>query len=198
MLLDEVEQSNSADCQWLGQVLDFLIEDLEFESGDRLEDLLHVELRRDGVVDEMELGDNSWRNLRSTSTGLTHGGNDLEILDVVWLNLLSVIPELVVHPLSDELKRWLGSEGIESRHVEIIDEAQSSLLGIFWLVFVLGPSLEVGLDDALDCVGFSTSGKVDGEAGSVLVKSHQDSINKHGLTDTRMPDKKDLGSMVEK
>lgn len=197
MLLDEVEQSNSADCQWLGQVLDFLIEDLEFESGDRLEDLLHVELRRDGVVDEMELGDNSWRNLRSTSTGLTHGGNDLEILDVVWLNLLSVIPELVVHPLSDELKRWLGSESIESRHVEIIDEAQSSLLGIFWLVFVLGPSLEVGLDNALDCVGFSTSGKVDGEAGGVLVKSHQDSINKHGLTDTRMPDKKDLGSMVE-
>ena len=108
MLLDEVEKSNSADCQWLGQVLDFLIEDLEFERGDRLEDLLHVELRRDGVVDEMELGDNSWRNLRSTSTGLTHGGNDLEILDVVWLNLLSIIPELVVHPLSDELQRWLG------------------------------------------------------------------------------------------
>lgn len=105
-------------------------------------------------------------------------------MDVVWLNLLSVIPELVVHPLSDELKRWLGSEGIESRHVEIIDEAQSFLFGIFWLVFVLGPSLEVGLDDALDCVGFSTSGKVDGEAGGVLVKSHQDSVNEYGLTDT--------------
>ena len=41
--------------KWLRQVLNFFIEDLELEQSDSFEDLLHVELGWNGVVDQMEL-----------------------------------------------------------------------------------------------------------------------------------------------
>jgi len=44
LVLDDVEQVDSGNSQWLRQVLDFFIENLEFEGSDSFIDSLHVSL----------------------------------------------------------------------------------------------------------------------------------------------------------
>ena len=97
----------------------------------------------------MELRKYTSRNFSTTTTGFTHSTYNLEILDVVSNNLLSIIPEFVINPLSDQLKRWLRSEGILSWHIEIIDEAYCLLFSFHWPILVLGLSLEIRLDNFL-------------------------------------------------
>lgn len=68
---------------------------------------------------------------------------------MVLNNLLSIIPEMIVDPLSEQLKWWLRSECIQSWHVKIINKANTLLFSIFWLIFVLGSSFEVTLNNFL-------------------------------------------------
>jgi len=95
----------------------------------------------------------------------------LEVLDIVFHDLLSVIPELVVHPLSDELERRLGTECILSWHIKIIDEANTLLPGFKWLILILSLSLEVALNYILDTLRRGTSGKVDYKLACITIKS---------------------------
>jgi len=71
--------------------------------------------------------------------------------------LLSIIPELVVSPLTDQLKRRLRTESIFAWHVKVIDEANSLALGVLRLVLVTNSSLKVTLNDILDTVRCGTS-----------------------------------------
>ena len=48
----------------------------------------------------------------------------LDILDSLFL---SVVPEVVVDPLSDELQRRLGPKCVLGRHVEVVHEGQKLL-----------------------------------------------------------------------
>jgi hypothetical protein len=73
----------------------------------------------------------------------------LELLDLVGKNLGSVIPESIVDPLSDELKRRMRTEGVLLGHVQVVDEADCLGLSILRTILVLGTSLKVGLNDLL-------------------------------------------------
>ena len=55
ILLDNVEQVNCCKSERLTKVLDLFVKDLEFESCNSLEDLLHLSLCWDGVVHNVEL-----------------------------------------------------------------------------------------------------------------------------------------------
>ena len=140
----------------------------------------------------MELRLNSVGNFSSSSTWLAHSTQELEVLNVVGGNPLSIKPEFIVDPLSDKLKWWLRPKRILLRHIEIIDEAHSLMLGILGLVLVLCSSLEVTLNDVLSAVRRSSSGEVDGEFVGVLVKCPQDSFDQNGFTDTRMSTEQNL------
>jgi len=126
---------------------------LEFQGTDGLENSLHVCFVWNGIVDDMEFGENTSGDLCTTTAWFTHSRQELQILNVVWNDLESVIPELIVNPLPHELKWWLGTECVLSWHVKIIDEADSLLLGFHWSVFVFGSSLEVAFNDILNTIG---------------------------------------------
>lgn len=56
VLLDDVEKVDCSQSKGLAEVLNLLIEDLEFEGCDGLEDLLHLSLCWNCVVHYVELG----------------------------------------------------------------------------------------------------------------------------------------------
>jgi hypothetical protein len=119
----------------------------------------------------MEAGQKSVRNRLSTTTGFTHSGNDLEVLDVILDDLCSIKPAFVVHPLSQQFESRLRTEVISPNHVEVINESDNLGFSHLWLVLILGFSLEVTFNNLLDSIGGSTGREVDGEAGSKMIKS---------------------------
>ena len=65
---------------------------------------------------------------------------------------LSVIPEAIIHPLSDELQRWLGPKEILRGHVKVVHEGKE-LFASNGHVDPFGPLLHLALNDLLDIVG---------------------------------------------
>jgi len=70
--LDDIEQVNGSQSHSLTLNLDFFVEDLEFKGGNCLENSFHLRLSWDCVVHNVELGLQALRDLRSTTTRLTH------------------------------------------------------------------------------------------------------------------------------
>ena len=77
----------------------------------------------------------------------------LLLLVPLLLLLLLLMVLLMVLLMSHQLERWLRTECVLPWHVEIIDEADSLLLGVLRSVLVLCSSLEVALKDLLSVDG---------------------------------------------
>lgn len=113
------------------------------------------------------------------------------------LDLYSVIPEAIVHPLTDELEGRLRSIGVFPGHVEVIDEADNLLLTVLRSVFVLGSPLKVSLDDALSALGCCSGREIDSEVVDMRVEGQKDTIHEYRLTDSGMSHEEDLRSVIE-
>ena len=66
----------------------------------------------------------------SATTRWTHGRTEDDVLNEHerFFLLRVVIPAIVVHPLSDELNRRLGSECLFLGHIQVINELQKLVL----------------------------------------------------------------------
>lgn len=91
-------------------------------------------------------------------------------LDIFNGLLRPIIPEAIVQPQSDELKRRLRAKGVLGRHVEVIHEGHH-LLSPNWHIHAFRPLLHPALNDVLHIVGGSLYGK----------ETHIDSSFPHGL-----------------
>lgn len=108
-------------------------------------------------IQNMELWGESHWNFSSTTSWFSHCCQKLKVFNYVWSQFLSVIPKSIVHPLPNEFKGRLSSICFFSRHVEIINKANTLSLGIFRLPLVLGSLFKVAFNDFLDldcaCLG---------------------------------------------
>lgn len=157
LILHNVEQVDGGLGDWLNQGLDLLVEQRELVSGQCIIDLPHVLLGQLSECDQVELGHDSVGDDATTSTWLTHGSQDLHVLHQVADNLLSVVPEAVVDPLTEQLERWLRSIAVFSWHVEVINEADGLDVGVLWLELVVGSLVEVALNYFLAALGSGSS-----------------------------------------
>jgi len=143
VVLDQVEQGDSRSSKWFRHILDLLKEGLEFMCTYRLEDVLHLCMCGNRVVENMEFRLDSRRYHLSSATRFTHSSNDLHITNLISNNLLAIIPEVIIHPLPNKFKWWLRTKRISPWHVEIINKANNSLLSTWWLIFILGSKVEM-------------------------------------------------------
>jgi hypothetical protein len=101
----------------------------------------------------------SW-NLISTSTWWTHRSYKLNILNFFKdLILGSIEPSSIIHPLSHQLKRRLGSISIFFRHVQIVDINYHFFA--IWDHLCLCPSCHFTLYHFLSFYGTSLTWKYD-------------------------------------
>ena len=124
----------------------------------------HNTLRRLSVIEHMEGRNDTRSNHSSTTTGFSHSGDQLKVLNNVRLEFLSVVPESGVNDLTDELNWRLSTIVIFSRHVEVINESNSFFLSLLRLVLILSFLLVMRLDSFLQGGGASSSREVDGES----------------------------------
>jgi len=144
------------------------------------------------VIKDVIVRHNTRTDFSSTTTGFSHGGDNLKVLNNIRLEFLSVVPEAGIHNLTDKLNRRLSAEDFLARHVEIINESDSLLLSLLGLVFVLSFLLVVRFNDVLDSRGLSSSGEVDSESLNRLVLDIEERLNSLSLTDTRNTDEHDV------
>jgi len=126
---------------------------LELVCQDALEDPFCLGVGWEGEVQDLELRLQSFGNLGSATTGRTHGCYKLDIHDLFEeFPLNSVIPPIVVKPLSDEFQSRLGALFFLG-HIQVIYENHT-----FFAIrnhFVAGSFDEFAFNDFLD---FETGG----------------------------------------
>jgi hypothetical protein len=156
--LDSVEDVDRGLSERVLKILDLFKEALaEFDVDNLAIDSHHVTFGRYCVSDAVEARQETVGDDLTTTAGRAHGSDKLEVFDVVEDDLFSVVPGLVVDPLSQEFKRRLGSESVSSWHVKVINVSNNLGLGILWFILALGLSIEVTLDDFLSSIGAGTS-----------------------------------------
>lgn len=120
----------------------------------------------------------------STTTWLSHRSDYLEVLNVLWVQILSVIPESKVHDLSHQFNGRLSSIDFFSRHVEVIDKGNNLLSGILRIEF----SCSLGVtshDDVLCGLSSCSSREVDGHYYHFLIrKALKNCVNSFSLSYT--------------
>ena len=78
------------------------------------------------------------------------------------------IPALVVHPLSEELNRRLGTVLLFLWHVQVINE-EDSILSKFWTPDALTTSVHATIDDVLGLVGRGLRGEGKTEECPIII-----------------------------
>lgn len=131
--------------------LHLLEERLEFSKSDGEEDLVHILFTGNCVVDCVELTQEARRDFGTTSSRLAHGGDDLEITDVIPSNYCSIAsePELVLNVLADKLKGGLRAVGIFFWHVKVVNKAHGFGLAVLGHELIFCSTVVVGFDHAL-------------------------------------------------
>ena len=120
-----MEDVDRGDSKTILENLDIVTKLRELDCEDRVVNLLHLPLAWVGKVDQVELGSKTRGKVSSTTTRLTHGSQNLKLAHEVLDNLLAIIPEACIEPLTDELDRRLSTELFTLGHVKVIDEAHS-------------------------------------------------------------------------
>ena len=120
-----MEDVDRGDSKTILENLDIVTKLRELDCEDRVVNLLHLPLAWVGKVDQVELGSKTRGKVSSTTTRLTHCSQNLKLAHEVLDNLLAIIPEACIEPLTDELDRRLSTEFFTLGHVKVIDEAHS-------------------------------------------------------------------------
>jgi hypothetical protein len=182
--LNCVEDLDSSKSHGFLELLDFIVESNKLVITDSSVNRFHDTLRGLSVIENVEGRNDTLSNHSSTTTGFSHSSNELEVLNNVRLEFLSVVPESGVNDLTDKLNWRLSTVVILSRHVEVIDESNGLLLSLLWLVLVFGFLLVVRLNSLLEGGGTGSSREVDGESLNGLFLDVEERLNSLGLTDT--------------
>ena len=75
----------------------------------------------------MEAVDGARGDDSATASRVAHASDELGVFDILCALLLEVIPEGVLHPLTEDLEGRLRAEHLLLRHVEVVDEDDESL-----------------------------------------------------------------------
>jgi len=131
----------------LRETSDESTEDLGEDHGDVL-------LAQIGIGQEVEMSLEPLGKGGSTTARWSHSRNEDDILDPHERLLLfgSVVPSLMIHPLSDELDWWLGTILFLLWHVQIINENDEPLAG-WWTINTFSSLLELLVEGLLGLVG---------------------------------------------
>lgn len=95
--------------------------------GHSVENLLNHWRRHLNVCNDVEVTDESSRDLRSTASWGFHSRKHGRILDEHKLQVFSVVPSFVVHVLPKDFDWRLGAVGFLLWHIKVIDENDAFL-----------------------------------------------------------------------
>jgi hypothetical protein len=118
----------------------------------------------------------------SSSWG-THRTQDGHILDEHELQVLSVVPALVVHVLSQDLDRGLGAVSLLLGHVQVINE-DDALLAHGGSVIPSSPLVHLGIDGVLGLIGRGLGREGNGDVLVVVTHLVELGVDVHRLTGT--------------
>ena len=125
LLRNVVKKLNRSNGKRLADSLDLIREVVELELGEVTEDLFQILLRWVGVLDYVEVAHDAVGDVLAATTGLAHCCHQLHVANVVLDDLRAVVPEAVVHVLTNELDWRLGAEFVLHRHVQVINDTDS-------------------------------------------------------------------------
>mmetsp|Transcript_74194 Transcript_74194/g.176947 ORF Transcript_74194/g.176947 Transcript_74194/m.176947 type:complete len:217 (-) Transcript_74194:647-1297(-) len=160
---------------------------------DGLENPLKALLLERSNEDEVEVPLKPASQERPSSTRRAHCTDENQVHQVSELCGLSLIPALSVHPLAEQLNRWLSTILLLGRHVQIIDE-QQALLAKRRSIGALLSLVKLAINDVLRLVrvGLGTERKRD-HCVLVFVKPLQQLLlNHHSFAGTRQAGVQDV------
>jgi len=102
------------------------------------------------------MADVALRDASAATTGRAHSRDELHVHDLVERQFLAVVPAFVVHPLAQDLNRWLGAICLLGRHVEVVHE-DDALRVQRWAVHTLAAPVHLAVNDVLRLVGAGLS-----------------------------------------
>mmetsp|Transcript_20678 Transcript_20678/g.31621 ORF Transcript_20678/g.31621 Transcript_20678/m.31621 type:complete len:466 (-) Transcript_20678:2095-3492(-) len=135
-------------------------------------------------VQDVEMANVPLRDRVAAVSRRTHSGSKPHIsqLSEFPLRGVDIVPSGIVHPLSEQLDRRLGSELLLLRHVEVINE-DNSLLAVLRTVDTLSLLLHLAIDDAFCLVGRGLGREAERVVGPLLVV---EVFLEHGVNSDRL------------
>ena len=106
------------------------------------------------VREQVEMSHDSVGDKGTTSTRWTHRAQNHQIFKAHELQGLTVIPPSMIQELTHQFERWLSSESLFLRHVEIIDK-YDAFFADWRTIVALSSLLHLGIDCILSLVSTS-------------------------------------------